>query len=158
MKLNSGISLQDKYAPNSKCFGCGPKNPEGLRIKSFPYDDYIVAEWKPGPNHLAFSDFASGGIISVVLDCNGNWAAAYSLMLSRGLKRPPGTVTAEYAVRFISPTPMDATWHLQAKATSVEGQKVRVEGSISAAGSKTTTMTGLFIAVKESHPAFHRWQ
>ena len=29
-------SLQDRYAPNNACFGCGPANDKGLRIKSRP--------------------------------------------------------------------------------------------------------------------------
>ena len=28
-------SLQDIHAPKSICFGCGPANKEGLRIRSF---------------------------------------------------------------------------------------------------------------------------
>jgi hypothetical protein len=27
-------SLQDRYAPRNQCFGCGPLNAQGLRIKS----------------------------------------------------------------------------------------------------------------------------
>ncbi len=156
--MTPGVSLQDEYAPNSVCFGCGPKNREGLRIKSFPAGEHVVAEFRPEPYHAAFADFASGGIISVLLDCNGNWAAAYALMRSRGLDRPPGTVTAEYTVRFLSPTPMDATWQLRARATEIAGHKVKVEGDVSAGGRQTAAMTGLFVAVKEDHPAFHRWQ
>ena len=37
-------SLQDRYAPNNKCFGCGPSNPKGLRIKSRVEGDTVVAE------------------------------------------------------------------------------------------------------------------
>ncbi|HKC60893.1 MAG TPA: hypothetical protein VKB92_12470 [Myxococcales bacterium] len=32
----SELSLQDRYAPDNRRFGCGPKNDKGLRIKSFP--------------------------------------------------------------------------------------------------------------------------
>ncbi|MGP8126046.1 MAG: PaaI family thioesterase [Nitrososphaerales archaeon] len=151
-------SLQDKYAPNSICFGCGPKNPKGLHIKSFPQGESLVAEWTPEPHHAAFSDFASGGIMSVLLDCHGNWTAAYSLMRSRGLDSLPGTVTAEYTVRFLRPTPIDKAWHLKAWPTRIDGDRVFVEGEVEAGGLKTATMSGLFVAVKEGHPAYHRWQ
>ena len=30
----SDESLQDRYAPETTCFGCGPGNAKGLRIKS----------------------------------------------------------------------------------------------------------------------------
>ena len=35
-------SLQDTYAPTSICFGCGPANEKGLRIKSFVDGDTVV--------------------------------------------------------------------------------------------------------------------
>ena len=37
-------SPQDRYAPATTCFGCGPVNAEGLRIKSFVCGDEVVAE------------------------------------------------------------------------------------------------------------------
>jgi acyl-coenzyme A thioesterase PaaI-like protein len=151
-------SLQDRYAPNSVCFGCGPKNKKGLHIKSIPGNGEVVADWRPEPHHAAFSDFASGGIISVLLDCHGNWTAAYSLMKSRNLSRPPGTVTSEYTVKFLRPTPLNKVWHFSARVSAIEGNRVTVEGELEVSGEKTATMKGLFVAVKESHPAFHRWQ
>ncbi len=152
------MSLQDTFAPNSICFGCGPKNQKGLHVKSRPEGNELVADWRPQPHHLAFSDFASGGIISVLMDCHGNWTAAYFLMKARGLSRPPGTVTAEYTVRFLKPTPMDKPWRLRAWVDNIDGNKVNVVGELESGGEKTATMHGLFVAVSENHPAFHRWQ
>jgi acyl-coenzyme A thioesterase PaaI-like protein len=151
-------SLQDTFAPNSVCFGCGPKNEKGLQVKSRPEGNEVVADWSPQPHHAAFAGFASGGIISVLLDCNGNWAAAYFLMKKNGLPRPPGTVTAEYTVTFLKTTPMDRPWHLRAWVDKVEANKVSVRGQLEVGGEKTATMKGLFVAVKEDHPAFHRWE
>ncbi len=151
-------NLQDRFAPNSVCFGCGPKNSDGLKLKSVPLGDGVLAEWKPKPQHVAFGNFGSGGIISALMDCNGNWAAAYSLMKSRGLSSPPGTVTAEYMVRFLKPSPIDRKWRFSAWATKMEGDRVNVSGELNVDGVTTATMTGLFVAVKENHPAFHRWQ
>jgi len=151
------MSLQDEYAPNGVCFGCGPKNKQGLRLKSVPLGDSVVADWKPKPHHVAFGKFGSGGIISVLMDCHGNWAATYALMKSRSLSSPPGTVTSEYTVKFLRPSPIDKEWRLSARATKVEGDRVNVSGELKVDGIVTATMTGLFVAVKESHPAFYRW-
>lgn len=156
--MSSAQSLQDTFAPNSVCFGCGPKNPKGLHIKSRPEGDSLVADWRPRAHHAAFSNFASGGIISVLLDCHGNWSAAYALMKARRLARPPGTVTSEYTVKFLKPTPLDRTWHLTARASGISGDKVSVEARLEVDGEATATMRGVFVAVKEGHPAFHRWQ
>jgi acyl-coenzyme A thioesterase PaaI-like protein len=151
-------SLQDRYAPNSVCFGCGPKNSAGLRLKSVPSGVSLVAEFTPRKEHVAFGNFGSGGIISVLMDCHGNWAATYAMMKARGLSRPPGTVTAEYTVRFLRPSPVDVKWDLSARATKIEGDRAWVSAELKVAGALTATMSGLFVAVKESHPAFHRWQ
>lgn len=151
------VSLQDRYAANSVCFGCGPKNPKGLHLESFPRGNSVVAEWIPQPSHIAFGNFGSGGIISVLLDCHGNWAATYSLMNSRGLSTPPATVTAEYTVRFRKPTPINKKWHLRAWPTRVDGARVNVSAELKAGSVVTATMSGLFIEVKKGHPAYYRW-
>jgi acyl-coenzyme A thioesterase PaaI-like protein len=150
-------SLQDTYAPHGVCFGCGPKNKQGLRLKSVPFGDAVVAEWKPKPHHVAFGNVGNGGIISVLMDCHGNWAAAYALMKSRDLPSPPGTVTAEYTVKFLKPSTIDKKWQLSAWATKMDGDTVSVSGELKVGGDVTATMTGTFVAVKQSHPAFYRW-
>ena len=150
-------SLQDRYAPNGVCFGCGPKNRLGLKLKSFPSADAVVADWKPKPYHVAFGNFGNGGIISVLMDCHGNWTATYALMKSKHLSSPPGTVTSEYTVKFLRPSPIDKEWHLRAWPTKVDGDRVNVSGELIVDGAVTATMGGLFVAVKESHPAFYRW-
>ena len=125
--------LQDLYAPNSVCFGCGPANPQGLRIKSRVDGDAVVAEWKAAPQHLAFEGFVNGGILGVLFDCHSNWAALYYLMRSRGLSRPPGTVTSSYAVTFHRPTPIDEVLHLRSMAMEVQGDRATVETTLDAA-------------------------
>src|SRR5258706_14627604 len=101
-------SLQEKYAPASICFGCGPANAKGLRIRSMlaPDGDGLVCEWTPEPHHHAFENMLNGGICSAVLDCHSNWAAAVYLMKLRSLDALPGTVTSELAGKLRPPPPM----------------------------------------------------
>src|SRR6185295_18367430 len=73
-------SLQDRYAPRNACFGCGPANEKGLRLKSRVEDGEVVADWTPEKHHEAFPGVLNGGIIGALLDCHGNWAATYHLM------------------------------------------------------------------------------
>lgn len=91
------------------------------------------------------------------MDCNGNWAAACALMKERRLDEPPGTVTARYTVTFLKPTRLGAPLRISAWAEKIEGSRVSVKGSLEADGETTATMEGLFVAVREGHPAFHRW-
>lgn len=152
-------SLQEKYSPNGVCFGCGPSNTEGLHIKSYPEgnDDILVADFTPRPYHTGYTGFTNGGIISMLADCHGNMTAAYALMKAQVLSAPPGTVTAEYTVKFLKPSPINATLHARAWPTKIEGNRVAIEGDILINGVKTVSMRGTFVAVKEAHPAFDKW-
>jgi acyl-coenzyme A thioesterase PaaI-like protein len=150
-------ALQDRFAPRNECFGCGPANAKGLRIKSRVQGDEVVADFIPEAHHLAFPGVVNGGILGALLDCHSNWTAAWALMRSRNAYSPPCTVTSDFAVKLKRPTPMGVPLHLRAKAVEIEGDKVVVDATIEANGKITATCHGTFVAVKEGHPAFHRW-
>ncbi|WP_375760399.1 PaaI family thioesterase [Corallococcus exercitus] len=149
--------LQETYAPHNACFGCGPANPKGLRIRSRVEGDLVVADWTPEEHHQAFPGVLNGGIIGALLDCHCNWTAAYHLMKAQGAATPPCTVTADYAIVLKRPTPMSGPVHLSAKPVDIQGDRVVVEGTLTANGKVTATCRGTFVAVKEGHPAYHRW-
>ncbi len=150
-------SLQDRYAPRNACFGCGPSNEKGLRIKSFVEGDEVVCTWTPEPHHEAFPGVLNGGIVGALLDCHLNWTAAHHLMQKSGAATPPCTVTAEYAVKLRRPTPTNGPITLRAKVTESTEDRAKVTGTLEAGGKICATGEGLFVAVKEGHPAFHRW-
>jgi acyl-coenzyme A thioesterase PaaI-like protein len=151
-------SLQETYAPDNACFGCGPTNTQGLRIRSFAEgDDACVAQWKPQPHHLAFPGVLNGGICGALLDCHSNWTAAWHLMRKAGAEAPPCTVTAEFDVKLKRPTPMDGPVTLRARVVESGADRAVVEATLEAGGKVTATCRGTFVAVKEGHPAFHRW-
>jgi acyl-coenzyme A thioesterase PaaI-like protein len=150
-------SLQETYAPTNECFGCGPANDRGLRIRSFEDGDELVCDWTPEPHHRAFGGVLNGGICGALLDCHSNWTAAIHLMKARGLTALPCTVTSEFDVKLKRPTPLEATLHLRAKVVETSGDQAVVEATLSANGKVTATCRGTFVAVREGHPAFHRW-
>jgi acyl-coenzyme A thioesterase PaaI-like protein len=154
-----GVSLQQRYAPQTICFGCGPANPDGLHIGSFALgdSDEVVADWRPGPNHEAFPGVLNGGIIGTLLDCHSNWTAAYSLMKGRGTDKPPTTVTADYAIKLLRPTPTDGPVHLRARVVESTDDRATVEATLEAGGQVTATCRGTFVAVGPGHPAYGRW-
>ena len=108
-------NLQDRYAPDNRCFGCGPSNDKGLRIKSVVQGDEVVADWMPEPHHEAFTGMLNGGILGTLLDCHSNWAAAWHLMNRAGASTPPCTVTAEFHVKLRKPTPTSGPLRLRAR-------------------------------------------
>ncbi len=155
MKIEN--SLQETYAPEGICFGCGVKNEKGLRIKSFPNGEEVVAEWHADAHHQAFPGMLNGGIVGALLDCHSNWAAAYFLMKQSGKSEPDCTVTANYSIKLLRPTPFDATIYLKARVVEATADRATVEAELIADDKVCATCRGLFVAVKEGHPAYHRW-
>ena len=150
-------SLQQLYAPTSVCFGCGPANPEGLRIASFVRGDECVCEFVPEPHHEAFEGFVAGGIIGAVHDCPRTWTAAHHLLTAKGLDHVPCTVTLEYGVKFSKPTPSNGPLLFRARVVKAGDRSAEIEGTLEVEGETTATCRAVFVEVKEGHPAFQRW-
>lgn len=161
MATADALAVQDRYAPENRCFGCGAANDQGLRIKSFPAADGVegelVCEWQPEDHHQAFGNVLNGGIIGALLDCHSNWTAAVHLMTRDGLDGPPCTVTLDFHVRLKRPTPTDQPVRLRAWPASTEKDRVVVEATLTSGDKVTAACTGTFVAVKPGHPAYHRW-
>ncbi len=149
-------AVQDRYAPDDICFGCGPANAEGLRIKSYrdPEGDGLRCEFRPHKRHQAYPGIVNGGIIGTLLDCHGNWTGAMALMEALDRDTTPRTVTANFSVRLLKPTPSDALLTVRARTVRVEGRKAHVEMWIEANGERTAEGDGLFVALKEGHQLF----
>jgi acyl-coenzyme A thioesterase PaaI-like protein len=153
------VSLQKKYAPKSICFGCGPNNPDGLHVESYPAEEGMVeATFQPLEKHQAFPGVVNGGIIGAILDCHSNWTASYLLMKASGSEAPPCTVTADFHVKLRAPTPLDCELQLKAYALEIKEDRVKVKAELSAHGRVTATCEGTFVAVRPGHPAYHRWE
>ena len=153
-------SLQERFAPGGHCFGCGPANPDGLHIRSFPSTadpEEVVADWSPQSRFEAFEGVLNGGIVGTLLDCHSNWTATTHLMRAAGVERPPTTVTLDYAVRMRRPTPSTHPIHLSARVVEASEDRATVEATIEAEGVVTATCRGTFVAVRPGHPAYDRW-
>jgi acyl-coenzyme A thioesterase PaaI-like protein len=152
-------SIQETFAPSSICFGCGPANTKGLRIQSFPQGEGWTCTWTPEPHHEAFPGMLNGGICGALLDCHSNWAAAMFLMQKKGLTEPLCTVTADFHVTLKRPTPSGGPVQLFAKIVESTDDRAVVEATLTSLVSNkvTSTCRGTFVAVKEGHPAYHRW-
>jgi len=116
-----------------------------------------VAEWEPEPRYEAFPGVLNGGIIGTLLDCHCNWTAAWHLMNKAGADHPPCTVTADYSIKLLRPTPSNGPVFLSGKVVESTDDRATVEGTLSANEKVCATCRGTFVAVKEGHPAFHRW-
>ncbi|HEU5485298.1 MAG TPA: PaaI family thioesterase [Microlunatus sp.] len=127
-----GPSIQDRFFTDAPCFGCGPGNTKGLRLKSYPADDGSVrASFLPWPEHDNGLGFLNGGIIATLLDCH----SAASVVLAaeaRGLA-PDGRlsfVTAGIDVRYLRPAPRDEPAQLVARLVSADEDDIVVDAEL----------------------------
>lgn len=121
-------SLQEQFFPELTCFGCGPANDKGLRLRSFAGDGGTFADFTPWPEHDNGLGFLNGGIICTILDCH----SATPMLLEaqrRGLVQaevPLPFVTAGLSVKYLRPTPLAEVVSLRARVTSAEESSVVV--------------------------------
>ena len=119
-------AVQDEFAPNSICFGCGPSNKEGFQIKSYRTDDGLEMEFKCEEKHQAFPGVINGGVIGSLIDCHGNWTAAIAIMDKNGLDEPQCTVTAQYEVKLKRPTPFGPKLKIKSRVLALQEDRAEV--------------------------------
>jgi len=157
MGIEKKPSVQERYAPKSICFGCGPSNENGLKIRSFRTENGLEMEFETKSEHQAFPGMINGGIIGTLLDCHGNWTASMALMDQANESSPPCTVTAWYEIKLRRPTPFGAKLRIEGEVEEILSDRASVKMSLYAGDSLCATGRGLFVIVNEGHPAFHRW-
>ena len=132
------IAFQDRM-PGNRCFGCGPDNAGGLRIKSFWDGDESVCSFHPRPEHCAGPDHVlNGGITATLIDCHcvcTATAEAYR-MEGREMGSEPRIwcVTGSLEIDYLAPVPIDRPVELRARVVAVNGKKTRLECSLSSDG------------------------
>lgn len=124
----AGLSVQERFLPDLTCFGCGPANVKGLRLRSFPGDGGTTADFTPWPEHDNGLGFLNGGIICTILDCHS--ATPVMLEAERiGLTSdsvPLPFVTAGLSVKYLRPTPLTQTASLRAAITDADDSSMSV--------------------------------
>ena len=143
--------------PVGGSMGFSYPRPHDICILIQPEEGEYVAEWHADEHHQAFPGMLSGGIIGSLLDCHSNWTAAHYLMKKSGKSAPDCTVTANYAVKLLRPTPYDVPIFLKARVVESTDTTATVEAELIANEKVCATCRGLFVIVKEGHPAYHRW-
>jgi len=143
-------AIQD-LIPHNHCFGCGPLNPHGLGLESYPEGDGTVCIFRPSPHHMAGpTHVLNGGIIATVIDCHAVCTAIADAYRAAG--REIGTapliwcVTASLKVEYLAPTPIDAPVEVRARVREAKGRKRVVECVLSSGG--TVRARGEVVAVE----------
>lgn len=152
-------ALQDLAAPDGVCFGCGPKNTHGLRIKSYwdSDDQHVVMTHTPDSCYVGWPSLVYGGLISCLVDCHSNWAAMAHHYRAEG--REAGTlprincVTGLLSVKYIKPTPMGVPLTLKARVEGRVGRKTNVLCEVYAHNVLTAISNSIFVRIDIGHLA-----
>jgi len=110
------------------CFGCGPDNPQGLKVKAFERCDGTVAAELYLPEHFhGGPGIAHGGIQATVLDEVMGYAV-HAAIGDSGHRY--AIVTVELALRYLRPAPIEASLLAVARATTVDVPSIWVEATL----------------------------
>lgn len=140
-------SIQDRYFPDLPCFGCGPANADGLRLKSFPAGGSVVAEFTPWPQHDNGLGFLNGGIIATVLDCHSAAVVTHEAFQRDWLPLPGAAlpyVTAGLDVSYLRPAPLHETVRLVGQVLEASEAEMTAEVRLEWDGKPRARATALW--------------
>ncbi len=113
------------------CFGCGRRNPLGLRLKFSRDGRGVRTEFAPGEQYQGWPDIIHGGIITTMLD----EAMGHAVLMGGNF----GFLTASIQVNFKRPARVDDRLIITAEVVKNEGRTIEVEG-------KLTSLDGTLVA------------
>jgi acyl-coenzyme A thioesterase PaaI-like protein len=131
-------AIQD-LLPDNLCFGCGPHNEKGFRIKSYWRGGEAVCEYRPEPHQTAGPEhILNGGVIATLIDCHSICTALAHTYTAEG--RAIGSeptlwfATGRLDVRYLKPTPIDAPVELRARVTAATDRKISLSCTLASGG------------------------
>jgi acyl-coenzyme A thioesterase PaaI-like protein len=106
-------ALNEELLKGNTCFGCGPDNPDGLRIRIFrdPSNaNRLTGTYRPRATQTGFPQIVHGGLQFTALDCMAAWTV---LILRQPGKMMP--ITKSATTRFLKPATLGAELALSAE-------------------------------------------
>ncbi|MFO1137384.1 MAG: PaaI family thioesterase [Rhodoblastus sp.] len=153
LRIQRGLSIQDRAAPDFTCFCCGPAHPTGLRIKSHWAADgvHVVTKHTPRDEFLGFPGLVYGGLLAMLVDCHSGWTnMAYHY---RAEGREPETkpridcVTGKINLEYLKATPLGVELTILGRVEGELARKSRVLCEIWAGDVLTVKADSIFVRV-----------
>lgn len=134
-----------------RCFGCDPRNEQGLRMEFYEDGDRIVSRWKPRPEFQGWVDTLHGGIQATLADEISSWVVFRKFQTSG--------VTSRMEVRYLKPIHTSED-HITLQATVVRQRRNIVDIEVKILNSQdqlcTEALCIYFLFPKEkAHEEFH---
>lgn len=123
------------------CFGCGERNPIGLRLKFFRRDGAVEAEFDPDVTHEGYVHMMHGGIVATLLDEAMSWAVIDQGHLA---------VTAKMEVRFRRPVSVSEPLTVIGRVDRERRRAIETIGELRDSNGKVlASSTGVFMRVSD---------
>lgn len=152
------IAIQETYGERFQhCWGCGPKNEQGIHLKSYPSEDgqTCIAKFTPESKYTGgVPANLFGGMIAVLFDCHGTASAAWFKHQEKGLELTEDTVigrfiTARLEIDFKKPLPIDREITITTTVEEIGERKVIVNMEMVAEGELRAKSRMVAVGVKD---------
>lgn len=156
---NKKIAIQETYGPRFQyCWGCGPKNEDGLHMKSYPSESWDECICTVRPDKMYTGGVPKnlfGGMIAMIFDCHGTASAAWFNHRNKNLELTEETVigryiTARLEINFKKPVPMEEDITVIAKAEEIGERKIIVSMEMHAGGEIRAEAKMVAVGVKDN--------
>ncbi|WBW50475.1 thioesterase [Peptoniphilus equinus] len=153
------IAIQDTYGERFQhCWGCGPKNDEGLHLHSYPSEDgeTCVCQFTPDKKYTGgVPANLYGGMIAMLFDCHGTASAAWFAHHNKGMELTEDTVigrfiTARLEIDFKKPVPMEEVITVTARLEDLGERKAVILMEMEAGGVIRAQAKMIAVAVKDT--------
>ena len=112
--------------PYYECFGCGPGNPDGLRVRCFKTAEGVIAPIVIPARYQGPKGAAQGGIVATYLD------EILGAAVVRAIGR--AALTGELTVRYVAGAPLETPLLGHGRLVTDHGRYVDVEGRLTELG------------------------
>ncbi len=116
-------AISSANAGQGMCFGCGKRNPFGLRLKFHRDGKGVRTEFTPTGYYQAWTDITHGGIVTTMLD----EAMGHAVLMSGYF----GFLTASIQVNLKRPAYVDERLVISAEVVRNRGKTLEIEGKVS---------------------------
>jgi acyl-coenzyme A thioesterase PaaI-like protein len=124
------------------CFGCGERNPIGLKLVFYRTGDRVRAEFVPERNYEGYLQMTHGGIVATVLDEAMSWA-----VIDAGNRL---AVTGRMTIQFRKPVPSGQGLVVEGWITRDRRRAVETAAELrDAEGEVLVTASALFVRVSD---------
>jgi len=114
------------FGPEQQCFGCGPANDIGLKLRFERVGDSVVSRFTLGSGYDGPPGILHGGLQALVLDEIAGWTLV-------GLKERIG-LTSSMTVRYLRSMRLNEELVAEGRIVSEEGSIITIKATLSQAG------------------------